>query len=54
MIRVFGLSKNLSNPVYWNTVLTAVSLAIGGKGSENALLFAQRRHSARCTPIVKV
>ena len=34
--------------MYGNTVLTAVSLAIGINGSENALLFAQRERSARC------
>ena len=37
-------------PVSGKTVVTAVDSAIEGKKVQNGLLFAQRRHSARCAP----
>ena len=36
MIWVFGMSNNLGSPVYGNTVVTAVTLAIGENGSKIA------------------
>ena len=35
-----------------NTVVSALTLATGGEWVQNSLLFAQRGHSARCTPLI--
>ena len=46
----FVLTHCLSSAVSANTAMTAAPLAIGGNGSRNGRLFAQRGHSARRAP----
>ena len=49
---VLGLSKNLSSPVYGNTVLTAVTLAIRENGSNIA--YFRTAHAAHGAPPERV